>query len=367
MDRQPHKVTEAEMKLNPKYMTAGATIVAAAVTAHLMQRDGPNVTPLSAVSTAEASMAVPPINIPLIPRKPNQVTMVSAVPGPISDETAATKFPMMPRPPQDAMSPAPLPQNGVALRSRMSVTTPAPVADAVMPVDSNEFGLACGPMLTASAEPAAMIGVTLTAPCRGGQQFNLRQGDLVFTARMSGLGTYTADIPALDQDVALVVSFPDGEKVSADVSVADADTVDRVVLLSQGQTGLQIHALEFGADYDQAGHVWAGNPRDTDGAERAGGGFITELGDDTITDANLAEVYTFPANTRDRDGVVRLSIETEVTAYNCGKEISGQTMQKNGVSEAKPVTLTLDMPDCDAIGEFLVLKNLLRDLKIASN
>jgi hypothetical protein len=31
------------------------------------------------------------------------------------------------------------------------------------------------------------------------------------------------------------------------------------------------------------------------------------------------------------------------------------------------VSLTLAIPDCDAIGEYLVLKNLLRDLKVASN
>ena len=43
--------------------------------------------------------------------------------------------------------------------------------------------------------------------------------------------------------------------------------------------GLQIHALEFGADYDEEGHVWADRPRDVQDALIAGGGYMTLLGD----------------------------------------------------------------------------------------
>ena len=81
----------------------------------------------------------------------------------------------------------------------------------------------------------------------------------------------------------------------------------------------------------------------------------------------MAEVYTFPKTAKTRDGVVRLSVEAEVTAYNCETEVTGTTIQRNGIGDVRPVELTLAMPGCEAIGEFLVLKNLLQDLKIASN
>ena len=100
---------------------------------------------------------------------------------------------------------------------------------------------------------------------------------------------------------------------------------------------------------------------------RSGGGFITQLGASSLEGGRIAEVYTFPADPRRRDGVVRLSIETEVTAYNCGKDIAGETIQRQADGKMNSVTVTLAVPDCDAIGEFLVLKNLLQDLKIASN
>jgi hypothetical protein len=68
-----------------------------------------------------------------------------------------------------------------------------------------------------------------------------------------------------------------------------------------------------------------------------------------------------------RDGTVHVSVEAEVTAFNCATDVSGQTIQRQGDGSMRPVSVTVAMPDCDAIGEFLVLKNLLRDLKIASN
>ena len=359
------------MRLNPKILTAGVVVLAAVAAVNLMQRGSSDGAGLAAVTPAQAGVVpVPTVLATRAPSTPNQVQIAAAgAAQDPADATPAAKFPGMPRPPQDAIMPAPLPQNGPSLQSRMALTTPAPAPAA--PVRSeparNEFGLSCGVILTATPKDAAMVGVTLTAPCRGDERFTLRHGDLSFAARMTRLGTFVADVPALGRDAVFSVTFADGERTTTEATVPLAEDVDRVVLQSRDQTGLQIHALEFGADYGQAGHIWSGNPRNPVDAAREGGGFITVLGDSSLTDAQTAEIYTFPANTRNRDGVVRLSIEAEVTAGNCGREITGQTLQNGTAGSAEPVALTLSVPDCDAIGEFLVLKNLLRDLKIASN
>ena len=81
----------------------------------------------------------------------------------------------------------------------------------------------------------------------------------------------------------------------------------------------------------------------------------------------LAEVYTFPSGTALADGEVRLSVEVEVMAGNCGKDIEAQALQKHGTARMQVRELTLEMPDCDAVGDYLVLKNLLDDLNIARN
>ncbi|NHX28285.1 hypothetical protein HA397_30580, partial [Escherichia coli] len=65
--------------------------------------------------------------------------------------------------------------------------------------------------------------------------------------------------------------------------------------------------------------------------------------------------------------VVRLNIEAEVTAANCGRELIGETLQPAADGTLTASEINLSVPGCDAAGEFLVLKNLLRDLKIASN
>lgn len=391
----------------------GVTVLAAAATAHLMQRSSGDAPRMASATPAGASVLAAAAPVPAgnpviirakpvvaVPDQPDAMLqpavamddtpalaqpVAETAPVEISQEVPvvaaveaadripdarATTYPDMPSIPTEALMPKPLPDHGPDLRSRMATVAAEPADPVETPapeIKRSEFGLSCGALLTASPKDAAMVGLTLTDPCRGAEVFTLQHGDLAFTARLNALGTYMIDVPALRSDAQFTVRFQDGSTVEAEVAMPTTDQVDRVALFTTGQPGLAIHALEFGADYGEAGHVWADNPRDPDTATRTGGGFITQLGDASLPDAQLAEVYTFPADAKHRDGVVRLSIETEVTATNCGKDIAGRSLQKVAGEGAAPVSLTLAMPDCDAIGEFLVLKNLLRDLKIASN
>ncbi|MDJ0628445.1 MAG: hypothetical protein QNJ44_09330 [Rhodobacter sp.] len=407
------------MKNKQRLVTALVTIVAATATAHLMQRNSSAEARIGAPPPVQAALVVPlavpsasvvsnelPVERPSRPAAPT-VARINPAPAdvepaettpvaasdpaaegapepPVPDRVllaAATEpvtpapdqslqaVPDMPRPPVDALTPTPLPSTGADLADRMAGTDrpDSASAESTGGPRRNEFGLTCGVILSASERPGAMVNLTLTAPCRGEEVITVRHGGLQFSGRMSHLGSYSALVPALAQDAEFTVAFPDGEVSTTQLTVSAANDVERVVLQTRGETGLQIHALEFGADYDMPGHVWAGQPRDAGSAIKTGGGFITQMGDPALDEAHLAEVYTFPADARIRDGVVRLSIEAEVTAYNCAKDIAGQTMQRQADGGMKSVTVTLAMPDCEAIGEFLVLKNLLQDLKIASN
>ena len=96
------------------------------------------------------------------------------------------------------------------------------------------------------------------------------------------------------------------------------------------------------------------------------GGFLTVLGNAGAFAPRLAEVYTFPTATAAREGNIDLTVETEVTAANCGRLIEAQALEIRAEGELRTRDLSLNMPNCDAIGNFLVLNNLMDDLKIAA-
>jgi len=348
------------MRNKKSFITAGLVLAATATTAHLMQRSGgpgaDNVTisPMP-VAAAAAATAVP---TPF----PTQMANAASI-----EQTAVSAE--LQTPPSEAASPALLPQMGASLRDRMAptATTSATQNPTAEEEPRNKFGLTCGPILSASVDDAAMVSLTLTAPCRADQTVRIRHGDLEFSDRLNQFGTITVAIPALATQASFAVTFEDGVQVDTAVEVPMADEIDRVALVFQGNAGFQIHALEFGAEYDQAGHVWVGAARGPVEAMRNGGGYLTVLGDARLPDGVRAEVYTFPGVAGDKSGVVRLSVEAEVTASNCDTEVAGQTIERTTGGDTKTVALTVSIPDCAAIGEFLVLKNLLRDLKIASN
>jgi hypothetical protein len=59
-------------------------------------------------------------------------------------------------------------------------------------------------------------------------------------------------------------------------------------------------------------------------------------------------------------------VEAAVTGATCGRDLTGKTLMSERGS-AFAADLTLAMPDCGGIGDFLVLKNLATDMKIAAN
>ena len=139
----------------------------------------------------------------------------------------------------------------------------------------------------------------------------------------------------------------------------------RMSLVWRGETGMRIHAQEFGANMGEGGHVWAGSPGRPDLGAASGGGYMTTYGDRKLANATRAEVYTHPARINSRSGVIRLSVQAEVRNTNCSGMIAAQTLQPDGFGGVVSADLTLRLPDCDKISEHLVLKNVLIDLLIA--
>jgi hypothetical protein len=332
-----------------RYSTAAAAIAAALGAGHLMQWWGAGDSPGQA---RVAMAAVAPAAAPALETVTDIVPLAAGRGVPLPEDPA-----LPPRP------------------ARLAGGAAAPVALRPVPADAaatpslpafGALGLPCEAALFAAPSPGGMIRVTLEAPCLAGAILTLRHGPLVADLVASSSGALEAMVPALSAAAEVTLTAPDGQVLSARAEVPDAAAHARFATLWTGETPLEIHAFEDGADYGEPGHVWAGAPREAAVAEAGRGGFLVRLGTPGLEGGRWAEVYTLPLDPG-RVARVRLQVEVPVTAASCGRDLTARVLQIGPDSPGAPVDLRLAMPDCDAAGGYLVLKGIAQDLRIASN
>lgn len=233
------------------------------------------------------------------------------------------------------------------------------------PDDLSAFGLPCGAEIVAEPVPPASVRVRLSAPCMPNERVVFRHEGLVFATTTSALGLVDVTVPAMTRAARIEATLPDDTVLSVITAVSEIGEYKRVALASSGRAILSINAFEFGAAQGEAGHV-----RFRPGAQHRASparGHIVRLGDPDIPAPLQSEVYTFPAGQTLAHGSVRLHVEAEVTERTCGRPVEAAAIQTLSGGPPTHVALTLDMPGCDAVGDILVLKNVLRDLRIARN
>jgi hypothetical protein len=275
----------------------------------------------------------------------------------------------VPKLPATAPTPGALPQPPAIPDTREAALDDAnaqTMTDA-LPSEEPAPRLGCDYSLSADVAPGAMVALALDAPCAPGERFTLHHNGMMFTEVTDDGGHASMLVPALAQKASFIASFANGDGAVANAQVDSLEYYQRVAVQWQGASGMQLHALEFGADYEGEGHVWSGAARDVAAAADGDRGFLSRLGDAHQVDALMAEVYTFPSLLAGRDGDVVLQVEAEVTEFNCNRDIEAQALQMQVGGALSVRDLTLMMPDCGAVGDFLVLKNLLNDLTIARN
>jgi len=244
---------------------------------------------------------------------------------------------------------------------------PAPVpvqAPDDPPDDVSALGLPCGLSLTAQAMPGAMVALDVMDPCAPDARVTVTHSTLNFTARTDAMGLLTLDIPALETPAFFTVRFDDGTTDTTLAGVPDLIDYGRVAISWEEDRGLQLHAFESGAGFGEQGHVWQDAAGSVADALIGTGGFLTLLGDASVPEPRLAQVYTVPrALTQD----LALSVEVPVTETNCGQPVRARAMRvtEEVRIDASPVSFVV--PGCDAVGEYLLLQNLFRDLRLAAN
>ncbi len=217
----------------------------------------------------------------------------------------------------------------------------------------------CNLSARAVAVPGAQARLTIKSPCRGNERISIHHSGLTLTQVTDQNGTLRVTIPALSEYAIFLISFPDQTGTVATTHVPDLKDYDRVALQWKGDKALQIHALEFGASYGGEGHVWSNSAT-------AGAGSVVSLGHSGLTDAQNIEVYSFPAGQSQQSGTIDLTVEAEVTENNCGHTLNVQSIELRANTGLRSRDLSVAVPDCSQLGEFLVLNNLLQDLTIAA-
>ncbi len=222
---------------------------------------------------------------------------------------------------------------------------------------------ACIISVSAVAVPGAMVDLAASAPCQAGKRLTVHHQGMMFSAAFDEKGRWHQQVPALASSAVFIVEPEQGLAELAVVPVPDLTEVNRVVLQWSGDSGFEIHARENGAEYGAPGHVWRGSD------PALGVGHMVRLGNDQLLAPRLAEVYSLPRH-GNGVGAVDISVETEITEINCGRQIDAQTLslgQDGNGERVRTQDLTLAMPGCEAAGDFLVLNNLMENLKIAAN
>ena len=250
--------------------------------------------------------------------------------------------------------------DAVAAAENASVTV-----DTESPLDmANE---ACDVSLQAKPAAGAMVHVLLEAPCNSGERVTFHHSGLMFTDVVPASGALEQKLPAFNTRAVILVSLASGGGASAVTDVHAVDMYDRVAVQWRGDAGLQLHAREFDADYFSEGHVWATAQGTLEKVTRGDGGFLTQLGRADLPEGLVAEVYSFPGAAAARSGQIQLSVEAEISDVNCAQNVEAQTLEKRPGASLRTRDLTVEIPACDSVGDFLVLKNLVQDLSIAAN
>jgi hypothetical protein len=220
----------------------------------------------------------------------------------------------------------------------------------------------CDVVAQTKVTTGALVNLQVSAPCKSNARVVIHHSGLMFSERTDLDGKLNVTVPAMSRQAVFIVEFDDGDGTVTMASVPEMSLYKRTALQWRGKSTFQLHALEFGADYDTEGHVWSGAVQSVASALEASHGFVVPLGNASVKEPLLAEVYTYPS----QEGPVDLRIETEIAANNCGLDIEVQSIAyKEGNLHTDDVVLSI--PDCSVMGDLLVLSNLIDHEDVAQN
>jgi hypothetical protein len=294
------------------------------------------ITPLRGAAGAEdAIAAAPPLAVPAA------AVALPPSPAPASPASASVLAPVPAAPPATTLA--------SAKPDLPSAARPAPQTPAA------DLAEACSATLDVMPGANGMLDLTLLAPCKPGTRVVLRHGGLAVTGRTSDGGALFTALPAMEAAGEVSALFPDGT-VARGAAAVDMGGIRRFAVQWMADDRFALNAYRDGAAFGEAGHVHAGSGK-ADPAQ----GWVMPLGDATVDLPMMAEVYTWPATPAN----IALDIEAPVTEATCNREMLAETVESQGGAITRS-DIALAMPDCAAVGDFLVLNNHLAGMTTAA-
>jgi hypothetical protein len=316
------------------------------------------IVPLSARAQPEAAPAAAPVIVATAaprraPPEPAAPSPAEAAAGAVAPPPAsvAAAAPPQAAPAPAAAAPAATPDLAAA-DPVPPATLPAPVPAPAPAPQAAESADTCAPALSAVATPGAVLSLALVAPCDGGARVVLRHGGLAVTGRLSEAGTLFTTLPGMEPAGEVTALFPDGTRATA-AAALEMDGIRRLAVQWQARDAFALQVYEDGAAFGAPGHVSAASP--------AGAGSLAVLGDAAVDLPLLAQVYTFPADATP----VNVTVEAAVTAATCNRDLLGEVVE-TAAGTVTSAEITLAMPDCSGVGDFLVLNNLAGQTTLAA-
>lgn len=217
----------------------------------------------------------------------------------------------------------------------------------------------CPLQLDLLAKSQAMIGLSLSAPCHGDQRVVIKHGGLAITGHTTLDGKLTLDLPAMEEQARVTVNFIDGSDVLGRVEVPEVKELHRFAVQWMDNDRFDLQAYEDGADFGTPGNINVDNTGFSADGTAPKGGYLTVLGDTSVSLPMQAQIYTFPPQ-----GEAEVMVEAVVTPSTCGREMLGEAVSSVG-GKVSVSDVTLAMPDCSVPGGVLVLKNIVPDMEVA--
>lgn len=211
----------------------------------------------------------------------------------------------------------------------------------------------------------ARVALKLNAPCHPDVTVTIKHAGLQFKERLTANGTLEMKIPAFEEYSRFDIELSDGTTSTVGAYIAGLSALERVGIAWNGADDTFLHALQNGAKLGGSNHVWRVAPSSFAKSRMNGGGYMMVLGDPTLDNAQLAQVYTLPNRPRKRAQIVELQIETLRAETACGEDMALRVAHHRANSGAGQSALSVQLPACDAAGSSLVLKNALKDMKVA--
>lgn len=290
------------------------------------------------VTLASASRAAPPFS--LSPELPDIVTSSDV---------------LLP------MTEAPISAEAMVVPASFDLTPEAPALTANSQL--SDLGLPCDVTVTTHALPAAIVALDIMAPCRANAVVQIEHASMMLEAETDALGLLTVDIPGFTTPASFTVRFGDGIEETVAAELPDLADFDRIGLAWQGDIGLELHAMEAGAEFGGDGHIWYDAPASAEVALAGEGGFLTEI----TTGTSTVQIYTLPRAMLRNGDDVSLSIDAPITAANCASNVLAHTLRTEAAGPVDAVDLSFTVPGCDAVGDVLVLQNILDSMRLAAN